>query len=254
MPGERYVFLDFDDTLSDPFQFHIQYVREVGALLDGEFGGSAEGWAKAAIDMLESVEREYVVRFQGSPLNGYCAWLADVRGRSMRSMFQQMNIAAPEDAACVARDMQRRALARCSALFPGAETALDALHAGGFHVHTASGQESEYLTAALAGAGIDARTGMKFGPDLIDCAKEGPDYYARVFETVGARASDCVVVDDYPPAIEWALQAGAHVLQSKLSRERHYERSPGVADVVTALTDLPRLVESIFERQQPIRS
>ena len=51
MPGERTVFLDFDDTLSDPFQFHVQYVREVGALLAPRYGGSEERWAKAAIDL-----------------------------------------------------------------------------------------------------------------------------------------------------------------------------------------------------------
>lgn len=244
MPCECFVFLDFDDTLSDPFQFHTQYVREVGALLAPQYGGQPEKWAKAAIDLLEMLEREYVERFVGYPLNGYCAWLETVRERSALKMFERMGIQPPPDPAHVARETQFNALLQCNAAFPGALDAMAGLFEAGCRIQIASGQESEYLMAALMGAGLESYTESKFGPDLVDCAKEGVEYYQRIFAAAGADDSKRIVVDDSPAAIGWALQAGATVIQARVSRERHYEIVPGVAGVMTDLSELPALVES----------
>ena len=35
------------------------------------------------------------------------------------------------------------------------------------------------------GAGVDQYVGTRYGPDLIDCAKEGPEYYQRMFAHMG---------------------------------------------------------------------
>ena len=246
MPIERFVFLDFDDTLSDPYRFHTQYVREIGALLAPQYGGDAADWSKGAIDVLQTLEAEYIERFVGNPLNAYCAWLDTVRARSAGLLFERMGMPPPPDSRRVARETQFNALRRCNALFPGCGSALHALANAGHAVHLASGQESEYLTAALVGADLQNLVGSKFGPDLIDCAKEGPEYFERVFAAVGATAADAIVVDDYPPAIRWGMQAGAAVIQSRLSRERHFDEVNGVAGMLFNLTDLPGLVESIF--------
>src|SRR4051812_17899914 len=98
MSGRRTVFLDFDDTLSDPFLLHPQYVRAVGAVLAPRYGGDPERWAKGAIDLLTMLEAEYLERFEGAPLNGYCAWLETVRERSAEQMFACMGLPAPPDA------------------------------------------------------------------------------------------------------------------------------------------------------------
>ena len=248
MPDECFVFLDFDDTLSDPFQFHTQYVREVGAILAPQFGGDADRWAKTAIDTLEALEREYVERFENNPLNGYRAWLEIVRERSARQMFEQMGLPVPADAARIARETQFNALLQCNAAFPGAVEAMAELFEAGCRIQIASGQESEYLMAALMGAGLESYTESKFGPDLVDCAKEGPEYYERIFAATGVKPAEIVVVDDSPPAIGWAMKAGATVIQSKLSRERHFDVVAGVASVLTDMRDLPGLVESAFAR------
>jgi beta-phosphoglucomutase-like phosphatase (HAD superfamily) len=249
MPSERFVFLDFDDTVSDPFQFHTQYVREIGRLLGAQYGGEPDQWAKAAIDMLEVLDCEYRDRFEGYPLNGYRAWLETVRERSARKMFERMDIPMPPEADRVAREMQFNALLQCNAAFPGALEALSGLFDAGCRIQIASGQESEYLMAALMGAGLESYTESKFGPDLVDCAKEGPEFYHRIFAAAGADPANSVVVDDAPAAIGWALQAGAAVIQSKLSRERHFDNIPGIAAVMTDLRELPALVDSVFARR-----
>src|SRR5689334_23338165 len=212
MPDECFVFLDFDDTLSDPFKFHTQYVREIGAILAPQFGGDPDRWAKAAIDMLEELEKEYQARFEGNPLNGYCGWLETVRERSARQMFERLGLPVPADATRIARETQFNALLQCNAAFPGAAEAMAGLFESGCRIQIASGQESEYLMAALMGAGLESYTESKFGPDLVDCAKEGPEYYQRIFDATGVNPAEAVVVDDSPPAIGWAMSTGARVI------------------------------------------
>src|SRR4030095_7634308 len=110
-----------------------------------------------------------------------------------------------------------------------------------------SGQESEWLRASLIGAGLESYLERKFGPDLIDCAKEGTAYYERLFAAAGVRAAEALVVDDQPDPLRWALQMGAKVIQAKLSPERHHETVPGVAAVLTHLRDLPGLVNHLTQ-------
>ncbi len=242
------VFLDFDDTLSDPFELHLQYVREVGGYLSDRYGEDAVRWSRAAIDMLEAVQGDYLDRFERNPLSGYCVWLDTIWERAALGMFEQMGMAPPPEPARVAQETQFNGLVRCNAAFAGASEALASLHDSGWIVRIASGQESKYLTAALIGAGLDRYVGRRFGPDLVDCAKEGPEYYERVFESVGVTSADAVVVDDDPHAIGWAIQTGATVIQSKLSRVRHFEAVQGIAAVMNDLRELPGLVTAALDR------
>lgn len=246
MTDDRFVFLDFDDTLSDPFRFQMQYVREVGAILAPQYGGEVEAWAKSGIDMLEALEKDYISRFVGNPLAGYCEWLETVRVRSVELLFGGMGLPIPNNAAQLSVETQFNALLMCDAAFPGATEALTRLFEQGVRVQIASGHESQYLMAALMGAGIESFTESKFGPDLIDCAKEGPEYFVRMFAATGIAPQETLVVDDHPEVIRWALQTGTRVIQAKLSPERHYETVSGVAAVLTDLHTLPDTIEEVM--------
>jgi phosphoglycolate phosphatase-like HAD superfamily hydrolase len=250
MPPDRVVFFDFDDTLSDQILFNLKYVRAIGEILAPLYGGDIEAWAKSGIDMLQALEDDYLVRFEGNPLSGYCAWLESIRVRSAGLLFNGMNLPPPPAARALALRTQTQALRRCNAAFAGVPETLSALTREGYRLFIASGQESEYLWGALNGMGIDHTIERCFGPDLIDCAKEGPEYYERVFAEVGVRGEDALVVDDLPAPIGWALEQGATVIQAKLSRERHHERVPGVAAVLTDFAALPRLIAQITRMEE----
>lgn len=239
------IFLDFDDTLSDPTPFFSQFAREIGGYLSLRFGGEPSAWAKATADMLVAVEDDYKRRFVGNPTNGYLEWLRALRFRSLHLVFEAMAMPVPPDAERFSLQVQFEALSQCNAAFFGAEQALAALKAQGCALHMASGQESEYLRGGLTGMGLVQYVDRLFGPDLVDCAKEGPEYYARVFAATGVRGEGAIVVDDYPPAIRWALTQGAKVIQAKLSPIRHEATVPGVAVVMTDLRTLPYLVEGL---------
>ncbi|HZP80699.1 MAG TPA: HAD family hydrolase [Chthonomonadaceae bacterium] len=242
MSDEKFVFLDFDNTLCDQFQLNLQYVREVGNLLAPKYGGEAEDWAKAMADVMEAMEQDYIARFLRNPLNGYCAWLEEMRPKAATMLFTRMGLPLPPNIEQLAIETQFNALTACDATFPGAYDALNTLFEGGYRTQIASGQESEWLLAALMGAGIESFTESKFGPDLIDCAKEGPEFYERIFAQVGVAPAATLVIDNDPVALGWAMQVGAKAIQVKVSPEYHLPEAPGIVAAITDLSDLPRLV------------
>ncbi len=246
MSDGRFVFLDFDDTISDQFRFNAQYVRQIGSILAPQYGGEVEAWVKAAVEMLETLERDYVARFRHRPLNNYCAWLETIRPWCAELLFTAMKQETPHDSREMVIHTQFAALKCCDGAYAGVRAALDSLVGQGCTLYMASGQESAYLQGALVGAGIEAYPRRNFGPDLIDCAKEGPEYYDRVFAACGIAPREAVVVDDFPEAIEWAMQVGARVIQSRLSKERHFSIVTGVAGVLTDMADLPALVRGVY--------
>ncbi len=239
------VLFDFDDTLSDPIPFFLQFAREVGAHLNRRFGGDASEWERAAADMLVVVQDDYWERFRDNPTNGYLGWLDALRVRSIKMLLEPMGRPVPPDAAALSLEMQFEALSRCHAGFPGVTPVVKELAELGYPLHMASGQESEYLRGGLTGLGITPFFGRLFGPDLIDCAKEGTEYYRRVFAALNVQSEHVIVVDDYPPAISWAVQCGAHVIQAKLSPIKHEPTQPGIKAVITDLHDLPHVIQQI---------
>ena len=241
-----YLFIDFDETLCDSFVLRTQYVREVGALLAQSYGKTEDEWAKATADLLVALEKDYVARFAGNPLAGYSDWLDAARQKSVETLFGALNQPIPDNAIQIIKETQFNALTACDAAYPGAYEALDALFQADVRVQMASGNESEYLLAALIGAGIESFTESKFGPDLVDCAKEGPEYYLKIFEATGVSPSDALVVDDQPQALAWAMAAGAKTVQARLSTELRFPDVPGVLAILTDLRELPELAKKIL--------
>lgn len=242
MPGERFIFLDFDDTISDPVRLLPQYVHEIGSILSPLFGGDTEDWAGHALETLSVLEREYSATFVGKPLAGYCKWLETIRIRSAEVLLGKMGKAVPAKANQLSIETQFNALLQCNALFPGADEVVHNLYEAGWRVQMASGQESEYLMAALMGSGIESYVESKFGPDLIDCAKEGPEYYERMFLACGISAADAIVVDDYIPALHWAMDTGATVIQTKLLNRREHATVKGAVAVISDIRELPKVL------------
>ena len=246
MPNTKFLFIDFDNTLSDLNQFLEQYVRETSSFLAPRYGGSEVAWAQATLGMIQALEQDYKARFVGNPLAGYCAWLEEARAKASEWLFQGVGLPLPANPYAVTMDVQFQGLSACNATYPGAAEAMQTLFEQDYRVQVASGNDSEYLLAALLGAGIESFMESKFGPDLIDCAKEGPEYYERIFAASEVSAADTLVIDDHPDAIRWALQTGTKVIQAKMSPNVSVETIPGVVAVMTDLRELPGLVQQVL--------
>jgi len=211
-----HLFFDFDDTLSDFDRFGAQYLTALAEILSREIGGAAEVWHEAIPPALAASVGRYLLRFQGKPLAGYNAWFSEERPRVVADVFGRAGLDAPdaESAGQLAVLLQERALRRCSALFPGADTALRQLSDRGFPIYLASSQESAYLRGAMTGAPCYHQIQEFYGPDLLDCAKEGHEYYERLFQAIGVDPPSAVVIDDQVVCLEWAYELGARVIQA----------------------------------------
>ncbi len=237
-----YLFLDFDNTLSEKTELHRQYVEELSTLLVEGHGGEKEVWVRACAETLLKVGHDYETVFVGNPLAGFCAWLPKMRVQFVTDVFALAGKPIPPDPLELATDFQFSALTSCDATYPGAYEALDTLFRDGVRVQLASANDSEFLLAALIGAGIESFTESKFGPDLVDCAKEGPEFYTRIFDASGVAPEQALVVDDHPETLGWARAAGAKTVQTKLSTQDVYPDDPHALAILRGLPDLPALV------------
>lgn len=243
------IFLDFDDTLSEQVLFNLQFCRAIGEFVASMYGGDSEDWARSAIDMMVTLEEDYLVRFRADPTNGYCGWLESTRARATELLFAGMDRKTPATPVALSVQIQAGALARCNALFPSAREAVTELRAQGFDVHMASGNESAHLYAAMQAAGLEALIGQFFGPDLIDCAKEGPEFYRRIFQRLDLPAERALIVDNDPVAIGWAVATGASAIQVNLLPDRHVEYALAPIEIITNLRDLSSAAHRAQARQ-----
>ena len=232
------LFFDFDDTLSEQIPFNVQYANHLGAALAAAYGDEERRWTAQAVAMLITLEADYTTRFRGNPLNGYRAWLPTMLNRATELMFTGMEVPLPADTLSVALRMRAEALSHCDALFTGAKEMLHTVHHLGMPIHLASGNDSAHLLAALRGVGLDSLVDGFYGPDLIDCAKEGPEFFAGVLSATGTAPMDALFIDNDPVAIGWARASGAQAIQVQLLTHHPVEPAAGVRAVVTDLSAL----------------
>lgn len=238
-----YVFIDFDDTLSDMQALRSQFAAEAAELLE-RYGATREAWASAiALSCERSLER-YTTRFTQDPLADYVTWLEEERARIGEEVFRAVGVTPPQDQPLVqlVKQVTFDALAYCNAAHPGAEDALRRLFELGYRTQMASAQDSEYLIAALLGARLESYTESKFGPDLVNCAKESPQFYIRLFAACNIHPNQAIVVDDQPVCLQWAREAGAHVIQARVAPNCPPADSERCC---TDLADLPDIVRGI---------
>ncbi len=236
------LFFDFDDTLSEQIPFNLQYVRGLGRALAPQYGGDVEAWASHAADMMAALENDYVNRFRNDPLAGYCKWLPAMLATAVTLLFDSAGLPLPADPEEEARRMRRKALHECCATFPGAQQMLQRLHGRHAPIHMASGNDSEHLRYAMKGAGLLDYFDRLYGPDLVDCAKEGPEFYERILAHMHLKPQDALFIDNDPAAIGWAQSVGAQAIQVKLLPYHHVETAPGIVAVVNNLSLLPEII------------
>lgn len=232
--------------MSEQIPFNLQYVRGIGSVLAPVYGGAVEEWARCGIDMLETLEAQYIARFRDEP-TGYNDWYATIHRQAMELVFGGMGLPVPDQAEQLSRDTQRQALAACNATFPGASQAVHTLKQRGYTLHTASGNDSGHLRHALAGNGLDTCFDRFYGPDLVDCAKESQEFYRRIFNHLNLPPAHALIIDNDPKAIAWAQSAGAKALQVDLLPYKQVAIAPGIVGKIRDMTQLPTLIELVSE-------
>jgi len=236
------VLFDFDDTLSEHRLFSQRLVITMARAMWTFHGGVVECWAKSVQVMMERLEESYIARFcppTGAQPFGYREWLQEARTTAARWLYEGVGLEAPANAGQLALKGQKIALRRSVALFPRAREVVRGLQLRGFRLAIASGNDYGTLHHALVGCGLRSYFEKLYGADLVDCAKEGQEFYAAIFADLGLEPSQALVVDNDPKSIQWASEAGAQAIQVRL---RQIQPEPIAPEALAVFDNLGSLL------------
>ncbi len=241
------LLLDFDGTLSDPVLLFEQYVSALTEELTEAHGGEGEAWRSLTRTMLWDLTQDFANYFSANPFADYHPYMNALYTRSTQIVCEHIGRPLPNDPVRFARDMQARSLRCCNAFYEDAAEALALLHQQGYRIVMASGQESEFLQAALEGAGVGSIPQGWFGPDLINCAKESTRYFERIFDALNLSPNEAIVIDDLAPAVLWAEELGAKAVQAQLANSQPRELSTPSRPVLTSWLDFPQRLAELLK-------
>jgi FMN phosphatase YigB (HAD superfamily) len=212
----RIIFLDNGGVLTDNDVRAEQWRRLLGEYLSPRLGGTPAIWGEAnRIAFGAQWERFLAWRDERLEAGEWGDFFqqAGERERWLREMCAHAGVDAPDDALGVARAAEEYVFPRIRASYADTAPAVEALHARGYHLATASGETSYELDHYLKGMGLRERfAGPLFGPDLVQALKGGRTYYDRLIAASGIAPSEALVVDNEERAIAAAAQAGARTV------------------------------------------
>ncbi|MFN8472097.1 MAG: HAD-IA family hydrolase [Anaerolineae bacterium] len=211
------IFVDDGGVMNDNRLRAPQWRRLLGDFFPPRLGGSAEGWAEANRVYTEGLWNT------GRTWADYSSELWQQGGESyegfhrlhqimwLHGMCRLLDLPLPPDDEAVALADAANAYItpRVQAAPPGVVEALQALKDDGYTLHTASGERSCDLDGYLTGMGVRECFGRLYGSDLVDCLKDGPEYYRRILADSGVAPSDAVFVDDQLAVVDWIREVGA---------------------------------------------
>lgn len=248
MIGTRLVlFIDDGGVMNDNAVRAPQWQRLLGEFFSPILGSAPDAWATANRDIAPRLWAEYDETMRGRVDVAYPDYERAYSLAWLRGMCEHVGVPAPasDDACC---DLARRAAAyvtpRIQSALPGAVEAIRCLHARGYRLHTASGEQSYDLEGYLRGMQVRDCFGRLYGPDLVNTLKEGPEFYSRIFADAGVAPADALVVDDSPRAVAWAAQAGA--VAALVGPAPDGDVRPAL--VIKRLAELPQTLPRLAER------
>ncbi len=209
--GSQFVlFIDDGGVMNDNALREPQWRQLVGAFFSPRLGGDPSAWAEANRRTLQRQFAEFLPVLPAVP--DYAAWRRDFDLFWIRHMCQLVGVACPADeAACLMLidESNTWIIPRVRSAMPGAVDAIRRLHAQGYTLHTASGENCIELHGYLVGMEVLDLFARPFGPDLVNTPKTSARYYERIFADAGVSPTDAALIDDNPGVLHWAAQTGA---------------------------------------------
>ncbi len=236
-----HVLLDLYGVLLEHEKTFRGYRDRLAALLAARFGGEADDWRRAHDEAFVTYTRR--ANEADWDARGYGDVVDELDARHLQEMFERVGVPpAAGDPLGLSRELEREALAQVNARFPDARSAIERLRRMGHRVYVATGG-SETNEAALRGAGLAGLIDGIFSGHSQGVHKSRPTYWAEVPRTIGARPSDCVLVDDRLDYLEAAASVGIlALLLDRKGAHRPEAMPPYVAATLRNLAGLPQWV------------
>lgn len=233
------IFVDCGDVLFDGDRAKPQWETLAGRYFSTRFGGKPEDWIRANQEAFDVFITQYQEQMWGHPEKDYNGFLQRELPRLVARMFTLMKKEPPAPEHC--RPMMKSANEwineRVKAAIPGAVAAVRRLSRLGYRLYTCSGVDSSIVRAKLKAEEIDTLFLQHYGPDLINCAKEGALFYQKIFDDSGESASDSVVIDDKTMVLNWAAKTGATCIRIAAQND-----DSGEYTAIEKFSDLPGIL------------
>ncbi len=140
-------------------------------------------------------------------------FIGNSMARCEEIVTERLGFAPPDDLVERYHALTREALAREVQPVDGIIKLLDDLDVAHMPYCVASNGEHEKMRTSLGATGLLARfEGRRFSADDVTRPKPAPDLFLHTAESMGVRASDCVVVEDSPLGVRSARDAGMTVI------------------------------------------
>lgn len=131
---------------------------------------------------------------------------------------------------------------------PGFRAALAEIRSAGLRTAVVSSTRSKLILTALNRLGLLSSFDTVVCGDMVEKHKPDPECYFKAMEWLGAKPSECLIVEDSPYGIHAGKAAGATVVAYTGSS---YEQDTHEADFTIAhFNELPKLILSSFQTPQ----
>lgn len=242
------LFIDCGDVLFDDRRADPQWDRLAGQYFSSQFGGDPAEWIRANSEAFGLYIEQYKSEAWGHPEMDYNAFQERELPLLLVRMFDRMSKDPPAPEARLQTLVTANTWIneRLDAATPGAPEAVLRLDKLGYRLHTCSGMRSSTVRARLKAMGIAALFGRHYGPDLVNCPKEGPLFFQKLFADSGEDPSHSIVIDDKSFVFHWAAEAGATCI-----RIGSADRDSSDYPVLAKFSDLP---EFLGHPEPPIQS
>ena len=209
------LFLDDGGVLNDNAVRGRQWQQLVGEFFPSILGGTPQAWSDANRVVAQQLWERHTQALRGRRVDcDYQAFYRQYELAWLRGMCEFVRVQTPGEMESLklARRASDYITRRVRSACPGAIETVRELYTRGYELYTASGAHSSDLQGYLEGMGIRDCFIRLYGPDWINTLKEGREYYDRIFVHASVSPADVLVIDDSPPAIQWAAEAGARTI------------------------------------------
>lgn len=242
MAARPILLLDLDGVILDIDRYYPEWERLAGDAFAPLLGGDPERWILAEREAWHGPRHaEYLELLRADPEAVPPAeqWDREVHADWIERSCRLVGVEPPATEAeryDAARAARRHYYLHTRAS-EGASEPIASL-AREFEIHTASGNSSWLVEAALEGSGVRADVGEAFGWDLLGVPKDDPHaFYEAILSVLGVAAGRrVVVVDDLAEKLDAAADLGLETVHvARASSDGAHARVGSLAEVPTAL-------------------
>ncbi|MCG3227521.1 MAG: HAD hydrolase-like protein [Candidatus Heimdallarchaeota archaeon] len=240
------LFFDDGGVMNDNRIRGMQWQKMIGDYFSPKYGGEPFMWAEANFEFINEIVKEYQEIIGVGDLVDYHTYYTDFVKRWITSMFEHVGVKLPanEEHGKIYLEVVEMITPNVRASYPGVTDCIRKLHNQGFKLYTASAEHSIELRGYLRGMRVQDLFEKFYGPDLINIHKLSELFYEGIFNNLRINPKTAIVIDDNPTFLEFALKAGASVIQACLTGEHE----PVYQYHVKHMSELPEVVVQLVKK------